>query len=49
MLIEIDDRYINWVRSEAGPTKPTPAEITEYINEVLLGHKDSWDDIEDED
>ena len=46
MLIEIDDNYIQWVKS-SNPESFTPGTeekvaLEHYINEVLGKHRESW-------
>ena len=46
MKIEIDQSYINWLNSKELVTEPlSTEELTEYINEVLQEHKNSWDSL----
>ncbi len=46
MLIEIDDSYLEWVRSVNSemfvPGQDDKAALEEYVNEVLAKHRESW-------
>lgn len=55
MKIEIDEKYIQWIKNQDpellgiinGNIKTTEEQlITSYINDVLLSHKDSWEELE---
>ena len=41
MKIEIDPDYLLWLQDEMGLT--SEEEVTEYINDVLRSHRQSWD------
>lgn len=46
MKIEIDDNYIKWIKERNG--YETEQEITNYVNEVLSNHKESWEGLSSE-
>ena len=52
MLIEIDENYVQWVKSEDAelfvPGQDEKAVLQDYVNEVLASHHKSWLAAEDQ-
>ena len=46
MLIEIDDCYVEWLKTENpdlfSPGQEAKVVVEEYVNDVLAGHRSSW-------
>lgn len=48
-LIAINNDYIKWIENQGFVEKDafTLEEITEYINDVLIAHRASWDELKE--